>query len=350
MSPQMTSMERVLTALSHKEPDRVPVFLFVTMHGAKELDLSIQDYFSAPEHVIEGQLRLRRKFGHDCLYAITYGAVDYEAFGGEALFSEDGPPNAGAPVIRSREDIFQLQVPDIASEPRLQAGLEIVRGLAEAARGEVPVIGSVISPYSLPVMLMGYARYLDLLYDDLEAFERLMSVTKAFALSWAKAQFAAGATACGYFDPLSANDQIEEGLWRRTGLPIIKEMLAGYPGPGALHFASGRALGRVPTYLETGAAALGVSSLDDLADLKRQVRGRVSLMGNLDGIRLARWNGAEIEAAVRACIDAAAPGGGFVLADHHGEIPFQVADEALHSVVEAARRWGTYPIQEQSDA
>jgi len=37
----MTSMERVLTTLSHKEPDRVPLFLLATMHGAKELGLSI---------------------------------------------------------------------------------------------------------------------------------------------------------------------------------------------------------------------------------------------------------------------------------------------------------------------
>jgi uroporphyrinogen decarboxylase len=39
----VTSMQRVLTTLGHQEPDRVPFFLLLTMHGAKELGLSLQE-------------------------------------------------------------------------------------------------------------------------------------------------------------------------------------------------------------------------------------------------------------------------------------------------------------------
>ncbi|PKN46833.1 MAG: methylcobamide--CoM methyltransferase MtbA, partial [Deltaproteobacteria bacterium HGW-Deltaproteobacteria-20] len=35
-----TSLTRVLTTLGHKEPDRVPLFLLVTLHGATSLGLS----------------------------------------------------------------------------------------------------------------------------------------------------------------------------------------------------------------------------------------------------------------------------------------------------------------------
>ena len=62
---EMTSMQRVLTTLSHKEPDRVPLFLLLTMHGAKELGLSIKEYFSRAEYVVEGQLKMRKKFNGD---------------------------------------------------------------------------------------------------------------------------------------------------------------------------------------------------------------------------------------------------------------------------------------------
>ena len=54
----MNSMQRVLTALGQQEPDRVPLVLLTTMHGAKELGLSIEEYFSRAENVIEGQMRL----------------------------------------------------------------------------------------------------------------------------------------------------------------------------------------------------------------------------------------------------------------------------------------------------
>ncbi|MDA3929283.1 MAG: hypothetical protein PF541_10015 [Prolixibacteraceae bacterium] len=61
-------MERVLTTLSHNEPDRVPQFLLLTMHGAKELGLTIKEYFSKAEYVIEGQTRLQKKYNNDCYY------------------------------------------------------------------------------------------------------------------------------------------------------------------------------------------------------------------------------------------------------------------------------------------
>jgi len=57
----ITSLQRVLTTLGHKEPDRVPFFLLVTMHGAKELGMSIKEYFSRSEYVAEGQRRMRAK-------------------------------------------------------------------------------------------------------------------------------------------------------------------------------------------------------------------------------------------------------------------------------------------------
>jgi uroporphyrinogen decarboxylase len=345
MTGKMTSMERIGTALSHQEPDRVPVMLTVTMHGAKELGLSIEEYFSRPKYVIEGQLRLRRKFGHDCLNALTYGAMEYEAFGGQAVFSDDGPPNAGAPVVRSREDIFSLSVPKIEDTPMLQDGLAIVRGLVEAAAGEVPVVGVAIAPFSIPVMLMGFQGWLDLLQDDREAVARLMQVTSRFCVDWANAQFAAGATAVAYYDPVSAADISHADLFEGIGLPVAKKTIGAFQGAAAYHLASGRAQGRIDDYAATGAAGLGVSSMEDLDDIKRQCAGRIAVIGNLNGIRLARWRPEEVRAAVKACIDAAAPGGGFVLSDNHGEIPFQVPDENLHALMDAVRELGTYPIQ-----
>jgi len=67
----MNSMQRTLTALGQKEPDQVPLFLLTTLHGAKELRLSIEDYFSSAEQVAEGQMRLLKKYRSDCLYAFS---------------------------------------------------------------------------------------------------------------------------------------------------------------------------------------------------------------------------------------------------------------------------------------
>jgi len=98
-TPAMTSLQRVLTTLGHNEPDRVPFLLLLTMHGAKELGLSIREYFSKPEYVVEGQLRLRAKYQSDGLYGFFYAPIEIEAWGGEVVFYDDGPPNSGEPFI-----------------------------------------------------------------------------------------------------------------------------------------------------------------------------------------------------------------------------------------------------------
>ena len=78
----MTSLQRVLKTLSHEEPDRVPLFLLPTMHGAKELGLSIKEYFSKAENVVEGQLLLRKKYNNDCVSNFFYGPIEIEVCGG----------------------------------------------------------------------------------------------------------------------------------------------------------------------------------------------------------------------------------------------------------------------------
>ena len=127
----MNSFDRVMTALGHKEPDRVPVFLFLTVHGAKEQGLTIEHYFSKAENVAKGQLNLLSKYRHDCLYPFFYASKEVEAFGGTTIFFKDGPPNAGSPKIKNVEEIDDLTCPDPQESEALKEPLKAVKLLAK---------------------------------------------------------------------------------------------------------------------------------------------------------------------------------------------------------------------------
>ena len=64
---------------------------------------------------------------------------------------------------------------------------------------------------------------------------------------------------------------------------------------------------------------------------------------------MARWTPDEAYAAAAEVIRAAAPGGGFILADNHGEIPYHVGEETLQAIMQAARTAGRYPIRPTDD-
>ena len=345
----MNSMQRTLTALGQKEPDQVPLFLLTTMHGARELNLTIEDYFSSADYVAEGEMRLRQKYRSDCHYAFFYASIETEAWGGTTLYLPDGPPLCGAPVIQRPEDIDTLQAPDVASAAPLAKVLATIRALKQRVGDTVPIVGVAISPFSLPVMQMGFHAYLELIHEQPERFEKLMQANEAFTVAWANAQLEAGATAICYFDPVASTTILPRALYQRTGMRVAQRTLAQIKGPTATHLASGRGLSLVDDLISTGTSVIGVSAQEDLAQWKQAAAGRVNLLGNLNGVEMRRWTPQQAEDAVKNAIAKAARGGGFILSDNHGEIPWQVSDEVLLAIGDAVQRWGRYPLNWVAD-
>jgi uroporphyrinogen decarboxylase len=343
MSAVMTSLDRVLTALRYEEPDRVPLFLLLTMHGALELGMGLEEYFRDPASIVEGQLRLREKYGHDCLVGAPNAAADAEAWGGEVIYRADGPPNTGERLIGDVESIRTLEPPAIDGNPVVARTLRVIEQLAARAP-EVPIVGGVVSPFSLPIMQLGFEKYLLLMHERPELFERLIAVNEEYCVAVANAQLAAGATAIGYADPMSSTTCVPPETYRAVGSVIAARTIARIRGGVAINFASGRCAAIIGMAAATGAIAVQVGCEDDLAEVKAAARGRLAVLGNLNGIQMRRWTSAEAESEVKRALAAAAPGGGFVLSDGHGEIPFHVSDETLHAIADAARRWGRYPL------
>jgi len=341
---EMTSMQRVLTTLSHKEPDRVPLFLLLTMHGAKELGISIKEYFSRAEYVVEGQLKMRKKYKNDCIYSFFHAPIETEAFGGDVIYSEDGPPNAGTPIIKKFDDILKLRPPVVKDSSVLRKVLIATEKLKKEVKDEVPIIGVVMSPFSLPVMQLGFEKYLELMLFHPELFQKLMHINEEFCVDWANAQLAAGATAICYFDPVSSQTIITREQYLTTGFKVAISTIARIKGPTATHFASGKCIDRVNDITKTGTAVAGTSSTEDIGLMKEACRGKLTVLGNLNGVEMRRWSPEEAAGIVKETVQKAAMGGGFILSDNHGEIPFQVPENVLFAISEAVRKYGNYPI------
>ena len=339
----MTSMQRVLTTIGQKEPDRVPYFLLLSLHGAKELNISIEEYFSDGENVFEGQVKLREKYGHDCYYSFFYAPLEAEAFGASVIYSHDGPPNAGAPFLR-KEMINDLKIPLVKESKILSKVLKATALLKEVAKDEVPIIGVVVSPFSLPIMQMGFDKYIELIYNERELFWNLMEVNIRFCIDYANAQLEAGATAITYFDPMSSTTIIPKELYLETGFEVAKKTISKIKGATATHFASGNCLALMPNLPDTGTVVVGISVLEDLVELKKAADKKLTLLGNLNAIEMRHWSVEQTKQYVKEAIQKGAQGGGFILSDNHGEIPLEIKEETLLAIKEAVHQYGTYPI------
>lgn len=341
---EMTSSQRLSETLSHREPDRVPYSLGADLHPARAMGLGIKEYFSRPERVVAGQLWLRRKFGNDMVSAYPFAAVEMLAWGGEAVYFEEGPPNSGPPIISRAESILALEPPRVEDNPALRPVLEATASLKAAVGEEVPLAGVIISPFSLPIMQMGFEAYLDLIFQRPDLLQRLLAVNTEYCVAWANAQLKAGAGAIVYSDPASSPTIMPREVALRHGLATAQKVIAGIEGGVMIHLASGRGLELVEDIAATGAVGMSASAEEDLGQLKAACRGRLAVVGNLNALAMKNWSPEQAEAEVKKAIAQAGPGGGFVLADNHGEIPLQVDEKVLLAIAEAVRRWGRYPL------
>ena len=340
----MTSMDRILQTASFKEPDRIPFILLLTMHGAKELGLSIKEYFSRGENVAEGQIRMQQKYHHDCYYPFFYASLEVEAWGGTVQYSDDGPPLAGPPIIRDPDDILKITAPNIESSSVLAKSLTAIRILKEHSKGEIPIIAVVISPFSIPIMQMGFDRYIDLIHDKPDLFEILMKKNLDFSIRWANAQIQNGADIICYFDPCASSTITQRSLYEKWGKNIASDFIKTIPAPVVTHLASGRGLNVVDLISQTGTIGLGVSTDEKLSHLKKACHNKLTLIGNMNGIEMRTWDKDKTRAVIKDAISQAGRGGGFILSDNHGEIPFQVPDSVLNDISETIMKWGKYPL------
>jgi len=343
----MNSFERTMAAITHTEPDRVPLFLLLSLYGAKELQIPIKEYFSKAENIVNAQLTMKEKYRNDCIYTFSYAPAEVEAFGGEVIFVDDGPPNSGEPFIKSFEQISKIEVPNIKESKCLKRVLDSTEMLKKEVGIETPIIGVVMSPFSLPVMQMGFEKYLELLYFRKDNFEKLMQINEEFCVAWANAQLEAGATAICYFDPLASPNIIEKDLYLKSGNKIAKRTISRINGPTATHLASGITLPVLDDIVNTGTAVLGFSANDNLTEIKKAAQNKICLLGNLNAIEMVNWSSEKIQSEVKNIIDKAGAGGGLILSDNHGEIPWQVHEDVLFEISEAVSRFGTYPLKKQ---
>lgn len=336
-----TSAWRFGEVLAGRVPDRVPFFLPMTIQGAKPLGLSIRAYLSRPEHLVRGQLAWLERLGHDFVTAFHSAAAEVEPFGGEVIYYDDGPPNAGEPPLRAA-DVAGLVPPRVEDGPALRLVLEATRGLALALKGEVPVLGVAIGPFSLPAMQLGLPAWLDLLHDRPDLAAHLLAVNTAFCIAWCNAQLAAGASAVALAEPLASPALIERSRWRALGEPAARALLGGVKGGVAFGFGSAPAGGAADDVLALRPACFVGGFGEDLAHLKGLCRGRSTLLGGLDAVPLALGGPDHAEFEVRRALRVAGEGGGFILAEHHGEIPWATPVDTLLAVADAALRHGEY--------
>lgn len=219
--------------------------------------------------------------------------------------------------------------------------------LVEELGREAPIGFVIGGPMSTAYSLRGAEALMKDLYLNPEFVENLLDLCVRSAIPFLKEVAKRGAGIL-IVDPVSSGSLISPGLFRKFSLPYLKKMIgeiSGFSSPPVLHIC-GDTRKVLKDMADTGAGGLSLDNAVDLAEAKDQVGAEVLLIGNVRPAATMYLGTPElVEENVRECLKKAYDSPkGFLLA-LGCELPIKTPPENVHTLVNAARKYGRYPYQ-----
>lgn len=341
----MNSIERITKVMEGKIPDRVPIMGNLLEQGANELGLSIEEYYSKGEYVAEGQLKLREKYGYDNLSGYFYAGCEAQMLGcRKIIFSETGPPNVGHLIIQNNKDIENLEIPkDISALPVFEELSKCIKILKQEAGGKYPVGSGVVSSFSLPAILMGIDKWLDLLINGPKSLRKeLLQKCSDFCIKLIKALRATGADGVSYSNAVGSADFFSLEQFKDLSLEWIVRDIDAVGPEGITYFNGG---GRINPMIDTiikhtGITTYYINPLDDTAQAKKIIGDRGISSGVINDILLVDWQKEDIYNEVKSIMKSGAKDGRFIFGTL--VMPYLIPEENIHHLFNAAREYGVY--------
>jgi uroporphyrinogen-III decarboxylase len=339
----ITGMDRLVAAINDEPSDRIPVFCNLLDQGAKELGMSIEEYYSNGDYVAEGQLRMREKYGYDSVWSLFYVGKEAELLGcRRMIYAQDGPPNVGEMVIRSYDDIHNFQVPeDISTHPAFQESLKCLRILRAEAGGKYPICAYLTASMTLPAILMGMDKWMELLFTGpADIRDELLAKCSDFFHREITAYRNAGADILVYANAFGSTDFIPLKFFEELSLPWMERDLTPGGTQGIVYYCGGARMNAVIDRIveRLGIATYYLSPLDDIAEGKKILAGRALCAGVINDIPLIDWSSNEIRREVRRMLDVGMPGGKFFFGTL--VMPYGIPEENIRAMLEAVYEFG----------
>jgi len=338
----MNAIERLVAVSKGQSYDRVPIFCNLFDQGAIELGMSIKEYYSKGENVAQGQLLLQKKYGHDNLWSMFYVGKEAELWGAKhMIFAKDGLPNVGDMVIRNYDDIHTLKVPkNIIDHPAFAESKKCLDLLSIGSNGEYPICAYITSSMSLPAILMGMEKWMELLlFGPTEVRDELLEKCSEFFKLEIAAYRKAGANVLVYSNPFASTDIITNKIFNELSLKWIEKDLFPEGVANIVYYCGARLYPNIDRiYNEFGISIYYLSPQEDIKHAKQVLNNRGICIGVFNDILLIDYTEKQIRQEVKRIMQEGVPGSKFAFGT--SGVPYHASEKNIHAMIDAAYLYG----------
>ncbi|WP_440952815.1 methylcobamide:CoM methyltransferase MtbA [Methanococcoides sp. FTZ1] len=339
---EYTQKERLVRVLQGEKVDRMPA-ICVTQTGTVDQMEAIGVYWPEANYDAE-QLAALSEAGHTVVgfeaIRVPFDITAEAEFFGCGI--KDGTkvqqPSVISHVVKSLDDLAQFEGYDVADPAkRTSIVLDAIKILKEKYGDEVPIIGSMIGPFSLAQHLTGDSWFMDIMTKQEYGLE-VMEFATEFSIKYALAQVEAGACVFSIIDPTASYQLIGGDFYKMFVVPFHQKLIDALHEkgvPAVLHICGDTTEGLA--LMETcGVDAISVDQNVNAATAVSKVE-KALIVGNLDPVNCL-WNQtpefvkAESERVLKE-LD-----GKGLLAPGCGTVS-QTPTENLQAMIEVAKTW-----------
>jgi len=359
----MDGKERILTALSVSQPDRVPLYI----HGINEVPIlgigkHITDGLPDPKQFYEMNDSEKMKL-LDTLFLIheVFGVDGFTSFeiGHEMEIDEKNvrddwgviyrrnPHGLPVPVghpLKDAGDLHHFPIP----EPE-RAHLMLLDLARDRFKGTVALFWLMRGVFVHSWRLTGMENYMLKLYQDPGFIHRIAAMVTEYNLKQLEMLAGAGLDVLVVEDDIAAtgNLLISPRHFKEFVNPYNRKLVnrAHELGLKVVRHSDGNLWSIMDILIDSGYD--GINPLEpqagmDLKKVKDAYGGKICLLGNIDCKELLpAGTPDQVEAAVKQAIEVAATGGGYILCDSNSLHP-GVNPENCIAMFEATKKYGQY--------
>lgn len=298
-SRRMSPRERVLCALKGGTPDVVPFAeQFVGGTIAHQLLGIAPGTPYAPAALAD-------LMHNDVLKFSRYPPLFFER-----VPQPEGGEGIGPGLIRTREDLSKLNLPDD------DAWIPRAREFLRTQRGDRAAFGGTRLGLSATLISMGLDAFAIALHEDRGLVEEVLDRYVRFSARTVQVFCELGFDGVWVFDDFAfkTGPMFSPAVLRDVVIPRLRPAVERIAVPWIFH-SDGNLFPVLDDLLTLGIS--GIHPIEpeamDLAEAKRTLKGRACVIGNVSVDLLASGTPAQVRAAVERAIAVGAPGGGFIL-------------------------------------
>jgi uroporphyrinogen decarboxylase len=335
----------IRTCIELGVPSRVPAFPLCISYDNFHFGITHERWRNDPRVMLELARRAIGEFDYDVYMLHPDDLIEYEGTGIGIQFAEHLPPAVKTYLPANQETLASLRIPpDLLTSGRMAAHLEGLSAIKERFGDSICLAGRIAAPFSTLTLVLGIEATLMLMLEDPALLKRYMEFFLEYNDVVGAAQLAAGADVLWLGDCVATSHFISPQQYRDFAAEFADAAGRRIREHGGIVFYHGNEKSIPHLKIMAGLSfdTINIGEGVDIAEVKREIGGRVCIMGNLDTINdLQPKSPEEVEQVVREIVEAAKPGGGYIFCTGEG-VADSTPAENVRAMMRAVKKYGGY--------